>query len=162
MADRDAETPLTGRLSSDGAPIGAALKPAVEYSRRLYDDVLGWYRSADAKAQVVMGLDGAFLAFIAAGAFRKPEELASLFATFQPLTWRLLGLIVGSVTSVTKPLNEAGACPPERLFRLAHEWLHQVTVVSWPAPATVWSPSVNAPRLGNAKTTTSSLSDEGS
>ena len=31
MADRDAATPLTGRLSGEGAPIGAALKPAVEY-----------------------------------------------------------------------------------------------------------------------------------
>src|SRR5215831_4313326 len=70
------------------------------------------------------------------------------------------GLICGSVTLDAKPLNEDGAWPPERLFRPDHEWLHQVTVLP-PAPATVWSPSVNAPRLGNAKTTTWSASDDG-
>src|SRR2546421_2270984 len=69
------------------------------------------------------------------------------------------GLIDGSVTPEAKPLNEAGAWPPERLFRLDHEWLHQVTVFE-PAPATVASPRVNAPRLGKAKTITWSLSDE--
>src|SRR3954453_21710620 len=39
------------------------------------------------------------------------------------------GLIAGSVvTFAAKPLNEAGAVPPERLLRLDHEWLPQVTV----------------------------------
>src|SRR5690242_2130536 len=69
------------------------------------------------------------------------------------------GLICGSVTSAAKPLNEAGAWPPERRFRLDHEWLHQVTVVPDPAPPTVWSPRAKAPRLGKANTTTWSLSD---
>src|SRR2546429_286977 len=70
------------------------------------------------------------------------------------------GLICGSVTPEAKPLNEDGAWPAERLFRLDHEWLHQVTVFD-PAPAAVRSPRVNAPRLGKAKTTTLSLSDDG-
>ena len=71
------------------------------------------------------------------------------------------GLICGRVTSAAKPLNEAGAEPPERLLRLDQEWLHHVTVLE-PAPATVRSPSVKAPLLGNWKTTTSALSDDGS
>src|ERR1051325_7694918 len=70
------------------------------------------------------------------------------------------GLICGRLTPDAKPLNEDGAWPPERLFRLDHEWLHQVTVLE-PAPPAVTSPRVNAPRLGKAKTTTSSLSDDG-
>src|ERR1041385_9143566 len=70
------------------------------------------------------------------------------------------GLICGSVTLEAKPLNEDGAWPPERLFRLDHEWLHHVTVLE-PAPPAVTSPRVNAPRLGKAKNTTSSLSDDG-
>ena len=67
---------------------------AVEYSRRLYDDVLAWYQNADTKAQVVLGLDGAFLAFIAAAAFQKPEDLGALVATFSPWTWGWLALMV--------------------------------------------------------------------
>ena len=60
------------------------------------------------------------------------------------------GLVDGSVvTLAAKPLNEAGASPPERLFRLDQEWLHQVTVFE-PAPATVRSPRVKAPRLGSS------------
>jgi hypothetical protein len=141
MADRDAATPLTGRLSGEGAPIGAALKPAVEYSRRLYDDVLGWYRSADAKAQVVMGLDGAFLAFIAAGAFRKPEELASLFATFQPLTWRLLGLmaltLVMSMASAIYCLWSRVYLRPSRLVESISAESGSGTVTTYP-PAVMW------------------------
>src|ERR1051326_4152291 len=54
------------------------------------------------------------------------------------------GLICGRVTVEAKPWNEAGAWPPERLFRLDHEWLHHVTVPE-PAFATVWSPRANAP-----------------
>jgi hypothetical protein len=71
----------------------SAVTPAVEYSRRLYDDVLGWYHNADAKAQIVLGLDGAFLAFIAATAFQKPLDLTSLTTKFSPWTWQLLGLM---------------------------------------------------------------------
>lgn len=93
MDDPETDTPPGEPVSKEGVPPGGALEPAVAYSRRLYDDLLGWYRSADAKAQVVIGLDGAFLAFITAAAFRKPEELASLFDTFLPLTWQLLGLM---------------------------------------------------------------------
>ncbi|HEU5323008.1 MAG TPA: hypothetical protein VFX28_19540 [Methylomirabilota bacterium] len=76
-------------------------KAAVEYARRLYDNVLGWYHSADTKAHVILGVDGAFLAFLTAAAFRKPEELAAVLATFSPLTWALLGAmslsLVGSM-----------------------------------------------------------------
>jgi hypothetical protein len=103
MDDPHADTPPNDSGSKEKAPSGTAPEPAVAYSRRLYDDVLGWYRSADAKAQVVIGLDGAFLAFITAAAFRKPDELASLFDTFLPLTWQLLGLM--AVTLVASMMS---------------------------------------------------------
>jgi len=74
-------------------PIEAAAKAATEYSRRLYDDVLAWYHNADAKAQVVLGLDTAFLAFVTTGAFQKPEDVVKLTTRVPLPTWLLLGLM---------------------------------------------------------------------
>jgi hypothetical protein len=65
----------------------------VEYARRLYADVLGWYHSADVKAQVLMGLNGAFLVFLATAVFQRPADLQEVTAKFSPWTWRLLGLM---------------------------------------------------------------------
>lgn len=84
---------------------GRADMTAVEYARRLYDDVLGWYHSADAKAQVVLGLDGAFLAFVAAAAFQKPIDLTGLTAKFSPWTWGLLDLMAATLAlSITSAI----------------------------------------------------------
>jgi hypothetical protein len=101
--------------SSDAATgiVGSGLKgsrghaemTSVEYSRRLYDDVLGWYHSADAKAQVILGLDGAFLAFVAAAAFQKPIDLIGLTAKFSPWTWRSLDLMAATLAlSITSAI----------------------------------------------------------
>jgi hypothetical protein len=72
---------------------------AVDYARRLYDDVLGWYRSADTKAQIVLGIDGAFVAFLTSGIFKKPEELKPIIAVavLSPWTWLLLCAMVVSL-----------------------------------------------------------------
>ena len=35
-----------------------------EYTQRVYDSVLDWYKNADAKAQIIFTLDGAFLTFL--------------------------------------------------------------------------------------------------
>ena len=67
--------------------------PTVEYTRRLYDDVRAWYQSADSKAQVALGIDGAFLAFLTSGLFSKPADLRTLVASFSPWTWFFLGLM---------------------------------------------------------------------
>jgi hypothetical protein len=66
----------------------------VEYARRLYDVVLAWYRSADTKAQVILGIDGAFLSFLTAAMFAEPKKLSDVFAKFHPATWCLLALMV--------------------------------------------------------------------
>jgi hypothetical protein len=79
--------------------------PTVQYARRLYDDVLGWYHSADVKAQVLMGLDGAFLVFLASAVFQRPEDLGSVITKFSPWTWRLLGLM-----GVTLIMSMGAAC----------------------------------------------------
>jgi hypothetical protein len=79
--------------------------PAVQYARRLYDDVLGWYHSADVKAQVLMGLDGAFVVFLATAVFQRPDDLEKVIAKFSPWTWRLLALM-----SATLVMSMGAAC----------------------------------------------------
>src|SRR4051812_34259797 len=59
------------------------------------------------------------------------------------------GVAVGRLTVPAKPLNADGAAPPDSTFTPAHWLPHQVTV---PPPAALTSPTVNAPRLGNANT----------
>jgi hypothetical protein len=67
---------------------------AAEYARRLYDDVLGWYKSAEAKAQIVLGIDGAFLAFLTGAIFATPDELNAKVQAFSSWTWSLLSLMM--------------------------------------------------------------------
>lgn len=62
-----------------------------EYARNLFANVISWYGSADTKAQVVLTLDGAFLAFLTGTVFAKPDDLEETLARFTPLTWWLLG-----------------------------------------------------------------------
>jgi hypothetical protein len=89
----------------DGSAAGAAPPvAALEYARRLYDDVLGWYHSADTKAQVLLGLDGAFLAFLAAAAFQEPDAVRALLQAIPAWTWGLLGAM-----SVTLMMSMAAA-----------------------------------------------------
>ena len=110
---------------------------AVAYARRLYDDVLGWYVNADTKAQVVLTIDGAFLAFITSAIFGKPDDLKDLVERFSPLTWSLLtsmtACLIGSIVSALNCLRsriytsaelaaligqpeDGGSYPPERMW----------------------------------------------
>jgi hypothetical protein len=70
---------------------------SVEYARRLYDDVLGWYQSADTKAQVVLGIDGAFVAFFTSGIFTNPGDLMAMVAMFSSWTWLFLCTMITSL-----------------------------------------------------------------
>jgi Family of unknown function (DUF5706) len=54
-----------------------------EYASKLYADVLGWYHSADSKAQAILGFDGALLAFLAATAFGAPDDIRELINASQ-------------------------------------------------------------------------------
>ena len=66
----------------------------IEYSRRLYDEVRSWYLSADFKAQVALGIDGAFLAFLSSGLFAKPADLKLVVGGFSPWTWSLFAILI--------------------------------------------------------------------
>lgn len=73
----------------------------VEYARRLWDNTVYWYGSADTKAQVILTLDGAFLAFLTGSIFSKPDDLKLIVSQFSSSTWVLLGLmLVSLLTSI--------------------------------------------------------------
>lgn len=80
-------------------------KPAdgLDYSRRLYDIILAWYKNADSKAQILLALDGAFLAFLADSIFIEPDELSKIVSHFKIDAWLFLALmclsLAGSIVS---------------------------------------------------------------
>ena len=81
---------------------------ALEYSRRIYDGVLGWYKNADSKAQIILTIDGAFIAFLTISIFSEQRLLSDMLSRFGPETWTLLALmcatLAGSVLSSVRCL----------------------------------------------------------
>ena len=73
----------------------------LDYSRRLYESVIDWYKNADSKAQIILTLDGAFLTFITSSIFKSPDELSKITQRFTFYTWLFLALmclcLVGSI-----------------------------------------------------------------
>jgi hypothetical protein len=70
---------------------------STEYLRRLHDDVLSWYRTADTKAQLILTLDGIFITIVSANILVKPDELQARKESFGPVTWSLLGLAAAAM-----------------------------------------------------------------
>jgi hypothetical protein len=74
----------------------------VSYLHRLHDDVLGWYRSAESKAQVIVTLNGVFLTVLMGFVLARQADLATALGVFGIDTWALLFIVLGSVlVSVT-------------------------------------------------------------
>lgn len=69
----------------------------IEYTRRLYQNVLDWYQNADAKAQVVLAIDGGLVAFISSTVFTKPEDIKAVIFALTGGTWALLICMVISL-----------------------------------------------------------------
>jgi len=60
---------------------------ALDYSHFLFSSVVDWYRNADLKAQIILTLDGAFVAFLTTSAFKMPEDLHKITERFTGYTW---------------------------------------------------------------------------
>ena len=69
----------------------------LEYARRLYDNVLDWYKNADTKAQVVLAINGGFITFVGSSVFKKAEEVRSVTDSFDYVTWIILALMISSL-----------------------------------------------------------------
>ena len=89
---------------SDGSP---------DYVHAVYADVLGWYESAERKAQVILTLDGLLLGFLSASALAEPSELRPIAEQFGWETWVLLGAMV---TAMLASLGVALACLWSRIY----------------------------------------------
>ena len=85
----------------------------VEYTRLLYDDVVRWYQSADTKAQVILAIDGAFLAFVTSGVFAKPDDLKAVIDAFSKWTWLFLALTTASLLG---SIGAALSCLRSRIY----------------------------------------------
>jgi len=77
--------------------------PALEYTRRVFEGVLDWYKNADSKAQVILTIDGAFLAFLTSSVFMEQDKLSKILSGFGVETWLLVALmcatLAGSILS---------------------------------------------------------------
>jgi hypothetical protein len=66
--------------------------PALEYARRLYENVLQWYESAERKAQIVLTVDGVFLGLLTASFTSNVSDLRGVVDAFGALTWIALSV----------------------------------------------------------------------
>jgi hypothetical protein len=80
------------RPTEASGPGGEPAGPALEYARRLYANVLDWYKLADTKAQLLLTIDGAFITIIAGAIFGNPEATSDRARQFGPETWVLLAV----------------------------------------------------------------------
>jgi Family of unknown function (DUF5706) len=76
---------------------------ALAYSNLVLANTIDWYKNADSKAQIILTLDGAVVAFLTSSLFKKAEDLSSITVHFTTLTWTLLGAmcvcLAGSIIS---------------------------------------------------------------
>lgn len=101
--------------------------PGLEYARSLFGNVTAWYENADRKAQVLLGIDGAFLAFLTSSVFAKPDEVTRLVKAFKADTWILLSLMC---VALTASIISAIACLWSRVYRRRQldEWWQRLKI----------------------------------
>jgi hypothetical protein len=82
---------------------GGDQSTALAYSNLLFANIVDWYRNADSKAQIILTLDGALIAFLTTSIFRKPGDLSEITRSLTLRTWLLLTAmcvcLVGSIIS---------------------------------------------------------------
>jgi hypothetical protein len=74
------------------------LEDSVEYIRRVFDHNLFWYKNADAKAEIILTLDGVFLGFVTSLIFVKQVDLMEILGRFTSFSWLFLELMVVCLT----------------------------------------------------------------
>jgi hypothetical protein len=84
-----------------------AVEPGVEYVRYLYESTRKWCVTAEAKAQLLLTVNGSFVTIIFGTLFGKNSELHADAARFSIVTWSLLST---SVVALTGAIACAGLC----------------------------------------------------
>jgi pycsar effector protein len=88
--------------------------PALDYARRLYADTLGWYRSAETKAQVILTFDGILLAAFTGLTLTKRVDVLAVFEVFGHETW---GFLIAGGASLVVSIGSAVACLASRTYK---------------------------------------------
>ena len=82
---------------------GHAEATALAFAQLVYANVVDWYKNADSKAQIILTLDGALVAFLTTSIFKDPAELLKITKHLSPFTSLLLIAmclcLVGSIIS---------------------------------------------------------------
>jgi hypothetical protein len=103
---------LVSRLKPSPQASPAPASEALDYTRRVNAETLDWYKNADLKSQILLTIDGVFLAFLTASVFKAPRDLQPIVARFGLETWFLLGLMTlalsGSIVSALLSLRSRG------------------------------------------------------
>src|SRR5688572_23664204 len=90
---------LGDSLSDRRGPIGMAdlntnahdiQQSRLDYVRRVYSNVLDWYKSADTKAQVILTVNGLVITFLTSSILTAPETVQATFDSFGVETWVFL------------------------------------------------------------------------
>lgn len=71
--------------------------PSPEYAHRLFGQIVDWYKTADLKAQIILGANGTFLTVLAGLALTKGTELRQIVEIFGVETWTFLSIMVVSL-----------------------------------------------------------------
>lgn len=88
------------------APVGSDPSVARAYAELVFLNVIDWYKNADAKAQIILTLDGALIAFLTTSIFKNPAELSLITRSMSQFTWLLLiGMCVCLVISIVSALS---------------------------------------------------------
>jgi hypothetical protein len=82
---------------------------AVQYTRNAYDTALGWFRVAEAKAQLLLTVNGILISVLFSTLFGKITEIRAFVDTFGVETWLFLFITVAA-------LSGAVACSARSLW----------------------------------------------
>ena len=77
----------------------------LEFARNIYERITNWYKNAEIKAQIILGLTGTLIAFIATTVFTRPGDISAIVVKFDNRIWfclaiSALGLILGLTAAV--------------------------------------------------------------
>ncbi|GAA0452469.1 hypothetical protein Ade02nite_00420 [Paractinoplanes deccanensis] len=72
---------------------------ALDYSRRLYANVVDWYKVAETKAQVILSLDGIFISFLIGSVLATSADARDAVKQFAWHTWIALALLAVSLAA---------------------------------------------------------------
>jgi Family of unknown function (DUF5706) len=67
---------------------------SLAYIRNLYSHVMEWYKSADTKSQILLTLDGIFIAAFTGLVLRRPDELSAITANLSLPAWFFISIMI--------------------------------------------------------------------